>query len=153
MRDRATYRIEWVKGLEQEKRIYDFLMVTEKDFIPRLSGRVEIGAYAKKLSLYAETIFVSVNGTDIAACSLYCDTEVAYISSFAVRKEYGRCGVGTAMMKEVKLFCKRMKCEKIRLEVFGANRRAVSFYQKEGFEAAEYLQDSEIREYSLRVHE
>lgn len=153
MCERATYLMEWVKGLEQEKRIYDFLMGTDEEFVPLLSERVSIDVYAKKLSQYAETVFVCVNGIDIASCSLYCDTKVAYISSFAVRKEYGGCGIGTAMMREVKSFCKKMDCEKIRLEVFRTNGRALSFYQKEGFEVEEYLQDSEIREYILRGHE
>lgn len=152
MRERVVYCMEWVKGTEQEKRIYDFLTITDEDFIPRLSGRVEIDAYARKLSQYAETVFVCADGTDISSCSLYCDTKVAYISSFAVRKEHGRRGVGTAMMKEVKSFCKKMDCERIRLEVFKENKSAVSFYQKEGFEVVEDLQDSEIREYSLETY-
>ncbi len=150
MCERTAYRIEWTKGNEQEERIFDFLKVTDGAFIPQLSGRVEIDAYAKKLAQHAETVFLCVDGVDIASCSLYCDTNVAYISSFAVRPEYGGCGVGTAMMKEVKAFCKKQECESIRLEVFVENRRARCFYQKEGFEVVEYLQDSEIREYSMQ---
>lgn len=127
-------KIEYVWSDKGEgKRIYQFLIETDNCFIPKLSERVNIEEYAQKLAQNAENIFVSYEGQDIGACSVYCNSDIAFISSFAVKPEYMRMKIGSHMMGQVVQQTKQLKCKSIRLEVYASNSAARTFYEKCGF--------------------
>ena len=124
---------EWVKGCNVQERIRLFLLETDRDFIPVLSERVEIKMYAKKLPEQAENLLVVVSGKDVASCSVYCNEDIAFISSFAVKKKYWMQHIGSKMMKEVISHAINCGCSKLRLEVGEHNCQAKSFYENCGF--------------------
>lgn len=124
--------IEWITGMEYCSRIENFLYKVDAYFIPRLSERVCIKDYACKLAKYAETVFFINSNEDIASCSVYCNREIAYISSIAVKPEYMRRGVGERLIDEVKKNV-RLKCNAIELHVCVYNRQAINFYLANDF--------------------
>lgn len=130
---RETCEYEWQNGAQCERRIHDFLLDTNEDFVPKLSGRVDMKAYARKLAQYADNLFVVIDMQDAASCSIYCNEAVAFISSIAVKKDFWRLHIGTQLMDEVKRHAKERKCTKICLEVHEENAAALAFYQSCGF--------------------
>ena len=122
----------WVNNGE-DRRINNFLDEVDDILIPPLSERVNIQQYAKKLAQKAETIFACLGNQDIGSCSVYCNAEVAFISSFAIKPAYKRMKLGSNMMKRVMEYAKERMCESIQLEVNGKNLGAIAFYKKCGF--------------------
>lgn len=55
--------------------------------VPTLSERVCIWDYAGKLARLAETLYIVREECDIASCSVYCNSKVAFISSIAVKED------------------------------------------------------------------
>ena len=130
---RHNREILWISGTQYEKRIEAFLNEIDSIIIPKLSLRVNISDYSKKLAEKAETLFVVENNCDIASCSIYCNTETAFISSLAVKKEFFRQQVGTILLNEVKRYVQIKGCSKMQLEVSAQNDTAFGFYKKNGF--------------------
>lgn len=130
---------EWLLATEKENknrinRIGRFLSVVDEAFIPSLNSRVDIYEYSKKLSKYADNLFFVENGVDIAECSVYCNTDIAYISSIAVLEEYRGKGIGKAMLKMVYEHCVERGCNSIVLHTASEHNVEVEhFYIKNGF--------------------
>lgn len=131
-RDSGAIEYEWFKG-KCEDRLRNFLMEIDDVLIPCLSERVNILEYAYKLNRYANNIFVSYKGVDVAGCSIYCNASKAFISSFAVKPEFMKQKIGSFMMQRVEEMAICKGCESIRLEVFINNLPAINFYEKCGF--------------------
>lgn len=126
-------KFEWRKGIQYQDRLCQFLNEIDEIMIPALSERVCISDYAGKLASLAENLFMVQNGRDIASCSVYCNSKIAFISSIAVKKEFLNHGIGTALMNEVKQYARKKQCESIQLEVYEQNTIALKFYKKNRF--------------------
>lgn len=124
---------EWCKGKQYTERICVFLKEIDQIMIPQLSKRVDISEYAKKLACNAETVFVRNNNQDIAACSVYCNRQDAFISSIAVKKDFRNQRVATNLLKETIIHVKGKNCLKLLLKVWDENIAAVKLYEKVGF--------------------
>lgn len=148
------YQYEWQTGENGAERIYQFLWEMDEYFVPKLSERVSVEAYAKKLSQRADNLFVMVFiqtvVQDIASCSMYCNEETAFISSFAVKSDFWREHVGSRMMDVVKQHAKELQCRKIRLEVDRNNMAACGFYSSCGFRMCDSHGNWNVMEYILR---
>ena len=133
--------LEWRIGRGYSLRIRDFLIDIDSIMVPRLSDRVDINDYSKKLAENADTLFVVYHMEDVASCSVYCNSEVAYISSIAVKKEFQNCGIGYLMMSEIKKHVKEKKISSIRLHVHKKNDKAISLYKKNSFKIIDQEND------------
>lgn len=123
-----------------EDRIFDFLCRCEKYFVPKLSEKVDVCQYAKKLSRNAENIFISIisDGTcfDVGHAAVYInDTEYnrAFISSFCIDMIEQGSGLAFTLMERVEDKVRSSGMYSLCLEVSEVNKRAVRFYEKYGF--------------------
>ena len=135
---------EWCAGVEYVARIESFLREIEDIMIPALTNRVDIDAYSQKLAANADTIFIVKDSVDIASCSIYCNSEDAFISSIAVKQEFFHNNIGTIMMKTVIEHSREKKCKRILLRVYSDNIRAIRFYKKNGFYITEALDNWKV---------
>lgn len=55
------------------------------------------------------------------------------LDSLAVKEKYQGCGVGTALFESAKEWAKSKGMDRIELNVYSFNRRAIEFYEKNGF--------------------
>lgn len=140
---------EWVNGEQYQKRIYQFLNEIDAIMIPTLSERVCILDYAAKLANLAETLYIVYKHCDIASCSVYCNSQIAFISSIAVKQEFLGQGIGTALMEEVKRHVRAKHCESIQLEVYAQNSVALKYYIKNGYVVLAENGDLKRMEYSF----
>lgn len=91
---------------------------------------------ADKFFKNGKVFIIKKNNTITAFSAFYANdilTKIAYISFFAVKKEYSNQGVGTFMMNKVCELSKQYGMEKIKLEVHENNYIAINFYKKNGF--------------------
>nr|WP_302600040.1 GNAT family N-acetyltransferase [uncultured Cellulosilyticum sp.] len=137
---------KWCSGELYKNKIEKFLYEIDEHMIPSLSSRVSILKYADKIAKCADTVFgYSDNlGEEVAACSVYCNNEIAFITSFAVKREYTNKHIGSILMNEVVRRCKERKCVEIQLEVYDENRYARMFYMNRGFIEIKSLERSKI---------
>lgn len=135
---------QWSNKVNVSERLKQFLFEMDEYFIPNLSDRVCINNYAEKLSEKAETLFVLFDGVVIASCSVYCNANFAYISSFAVKKQFSGMHIGSLMMQTILNKCTELGFHEVRLEVFIANESAIQFYNHHGFQQFEKSSESMI---------
>jgi len=117
-------------------RILSFFKKNDSEFIPPLSQRVDIVNYSNKLSSNAINIFVCEKRNDIGHAGLYINDEknrIAFLSSICVKYKNRRDGIAQQLMDEIIISAENYNMERIDLEVYNGNIRAIRFYQKLGF--------------------
>ncbi len=136
----------WCSGELYKNKIEKFLYEIDAYIIPSVSSRVSISKYADKIAKCADTVFgYSDNlAEEVAACSVYCNSQIAFITSFAVKSEYRNKHIGSILMNEVIRHCKERGCVEIQLEVYNENRYARMFYMNRGFIEIKSLEKSKI---------
>lgn len=126
--------IEHVQPPSDSKRLEKILWELDDDIIPKLSERVNIEEYAKKLSANAEVFYVKHGDIDIGNCAVYMNNEeTGFISSIAIKKEWQNKGIGKQVWN---LVCSIAKCKHIKyieLCVDKKNSNAQKFYKKNSF--------------------
>ena len=132
MSDELDYRIDTATVGE----IKDHLLRVDEDFVPVLSGRVEISAYTSKLVANAVRFEAWVSGRLVGLIAVYCNDpagETAYISSVSVSKGWMGRGLASTLMSKciTHVVCAGMR--RIRLEVSLDNEPALRLYERHGF--------------------
>lgn len=127
-------QIQHITPPSDKKMLEEVLRELDDVIIPRLSQRVDIAKYAEKLSDSADLFYVWIDGKIIANCAIYMNKEdVGYISSYAIKKEYHRKGIGRRLWCITLEEAKKRKMREIGLEVFKTNVSALKFYLSQGF--------------------
>lgn len=141
----------WCNGSIYKNKIEKFLYEVDDCIIPNLSSRVNITRYADKIAKHADTVFVDIEylAEEIAACSVYCNNEIAFITSFAVKSKYRNKYIGSKLMDEVIKHCREKQCIEIQLEVYNKNKLARRFYIHKGFTQVRSLGESSILQLQL----
>lgn len=130
--------VEHVLPPSDHKRLEKLLEELDEIIIPKLSDRVKISAYAKKLSAYAELFYVCEEEIDIGNCAIYLnDGETGYISSIAIKKEWQNRGIGKQLWTNVLEYTTSKKIKKVELNVSKTNKSAMAFYKSLNFEEVE----------------
>lgn len=122
-----------ISNINQDS-IREFLWSCDKDFIPRLSQRIEINTYSKKIYEYANVYCVIVSEQIRAMCAIYLNNEKeGFITSFNVVKTSQNNGYGTILMQYVLNEAKKQKYTTVALKVDCNNQKAINFYKKNLF--------------------
>lgn len=142
---------KWCSGEVYKDKVEKFLYEIDEQIIPSLSSRVNISKYADKIAKYADTVFGYADNLaeEVASCSVYCNSEIAFITSFAVKRECRNKHIGSILMNEVIRHCKKQKCAEIQLEVYNENIYARMFYMNRGFSEIKSLEKSKILQLML----
>ncbi len=107
-----------------------------KNFIPELSSYVNIDSYSAKLFQKATRVEAFIENELIGLIAIYVDEQkkVSFISNVSVLKIFEGKGVAKKLFMKTLSLLKKMKLNKIQLEVDLMNVKAITFYQKLGFE-------------------
>ncbi|WP_436956788.1 GNAT family N-acetyltransferase [Staphylococcus sp. AS1337] len=70
-----------------------------------------------------------------------------FIYDIHIKNTFRGQGLGTKTMKRIEEYCKDKDVETIGLHVFGHNKRAVSLYNKMGFETTNYRMEKKLKLY------
>lgn len=130
--------IEFLLNKASAAQIAEHLLRCDADFVPPLSGRVEINVYAEKISIKAMRFEAWLGGTLVGLVAAYCndqDKHIAYITSVSVLKEWMGKGIAARLMNLCIEYAKTSAMRQISLEVASGNTPAIRMYEKNGFAA------------------
>jgi len=89
---------------------------------------------ARKLEVQRELFVVATDGGEIVGTAMAgYDGHRGWVYSVAVSTEHRRRGIGTALMRRVERDLAGVGCPKLNLQVRGANREVVRFYESLGY--------------------
>lgn len=128
--------IEFCLNRATEAEIAEHLWHCDAEFVPRLSGRVEVAAYAHKIAEKATRFEGWTGGVMVGLLAAYCsggEHGAAYITSVSVRREWRGRGIASQLLERCIGYAKGRGFERIRLEVDQANTAAMKLYEKKGF--------------------
>ncbi len=130
--------VECLSNKASAEQIAEHLSRCDADFMPSLSGRVEISDYAKKIAGKATRFEAWSGGTLVGLVAVYCNDQemrIVYITSVSVLKEWKGKGIAARLMKQCIEHAKALGMQQISLEVAGDNTTAIKLYEKNGFVA------------------
>ena len=130
--------VEYLSNKASEAEIAEHLSHCDADFVPPLSGRVEINDYAKKIANKATRFEAWSGGTLVGLVAAYCNDQekrIAYITSVSVLKEWMGKGIAARLMSQCIEHAKASGMRQISLEVASDNAPAIRLYEKSGFVA------------------
>jgi len=128
--------VEYLLNKASEVEIAEHLSRCDADFVPALSGRVEITDYAKKIASKATRFEAWSGGMLVGLVAAYCnDLEdcIAYITSVSVLREWMGKGIASTLMNKSIAHAKALGMRQITLEVAIGNASAINLYEKSGF--------------------
>lgn len=128
--------VEYLSTKASEAQIAEHLSRCDADFVPPLSGRVEIKAYAKKIASKATRFEAWSASTLVGLVAAYCndrENRIAYITSVSVLKTWTGKGIAARLMSQCVEHAKASGMRQISLEVASDNTPAIRLYEKSGF--------------------
>ena len=130
--------VEYLMNKASEAEIAEHLSRCDVDFVPPLSGRVQINDYAKKIASKATRFEAWSGGTLVGLVAAYCNDQekrVAYITSVSVLREWSGKGNFTRLISQCIEHAKVSGMRQVSLEVASDNTTAIRVYEKNGFVA------------------
>ncbi len=118
--------------------IVGHLLRCDADFVPPLSGRVEIEGYSQKIASKATRFEAWSGDTLVGLVAAYCNDQekcIAYITSVSVLKEWAGKGIAARLISQCIEHAKASGMRQISLEVAEDNMPAIKLYEKYGFVA------------------
>lgn len=131
--------VEYLSNKASVAEIAEHLSRCDADFVPPLSGRIEISDYAEKIASKAMRFEAWSGGTLIGLVAAYCNNReqrTAYVTSVSVLKAWAGKGIATYLVEQCIEYAKALGMWQISLEVASANMPAIRLYEKNGFIAA-----------------
>jgi ribosomal-protein-alanine N-acetyltransferase len=114
------------------------LLRCDRHFVPRLSQRVDIAAYAAKLREAAVTFEAWDGATLVGLVAAYLNDpggEAGFVTSVSVEAGFQGEGIGDALMHNCVDRARSRGFKRVGLEVGAANEKAIGLYRRHGFEA------------------
>jgi ribosomal protein S18 acetylase RimI-like enzyme len=128
--------VEFLLNKASAVQIIDHLLCCDADFVPPLSGRVEIRDYAKKIASNATRFEAWSGDIPVGLVAAYCNDQenrIAYITSVSVLKEWTRKGIAAGLVGQCVEHAMVSGMRQISLTVAAANTPAIKLYEKSGF--------------------
>lgn len=128
--------IQFRLNMASAAQIAEHLRRGDADFVPHLSSRVEIDAYALKMGCKATRFEAWSDGTLVGLVAAYCndlDRQLAYITSVSVLRAWNGKGIAARLLAQCVEHAKVSGLRQICLEVASTNTPAIKLYEKTGF--------------------
>ena len=149
----STPAITYQVKTAAEKDILWHLTECNNNFVPPLTDRVEINAYAKKIFDKAITFEAWENKHLIGLIAVYVNNgspKTSFITNVSVIKECMGQGIAAALLKKCIAHAAASGCIDIQLEVFKDNIAAINFYKKYTFTQSGIKDDSLLMKLEIK---
>lgn len=131
--------LDWQLHLNRasEAEIFSHLARCDDRFVPRLSARVDLAAYAHRLHVRASRFEAWAGGDLVGLIAAYFDDEggVAFISNVSVDECFLGKGIASALLARTIAHAGSAGCLQVRLRVGAGGAEARRLYEKHGFRA------------------
>lgn len=135
MSEPVEYHLNKASAVELAKH----LLRCDADFVPPLSGRVDINEYAQKIANKAARFEAWSGGTLVGLVAAYCNDQESnnsYITSVSVLRELSGKGIARELTNLCIEHAQTLGMRQISLEVASDNAPAIKLYEKSGFVAS-----------------
>lgn len=132
--------IEFREGTATQEDIQAHLVGCDGNFSPRLSLKVDIGEYSRKISAKAQTFEAWFGDTLVGLVAAYLNDRGArsgFITNVSVAKAFMGRGIAWALLDRCLDRSRQEGMEAIGLEVSMESREAIRLYEKLGFSELE----------------
>ena len=132
--------IEYREGTVTQEEIRAHLEACDGNFSPRLSLKVDIEEYSKKISAKAQTFEAWSGDTLVGLVAAYLNDRGArrgFITNVSVVKAFMGRGIASALFDRCLDRSRQEGMDAIALEVNMESREAIHFYEKFGFSELE----------------
>ena len=116
--------------------VFTHLVKCNDNFIPKLTDKVDIAAYSKKIAENSVTFEAWLKDELIGLIAAYFNdskNHVGFITNVSTVKEYSGKGIASRLMKSCIKYAGEHQFNEIALEVFNKNVGAIQLYKKFGF--------------------
>jgi len=144
--------VEYLSNQATWAQIAEHLSRCDADFVPPLSGRVEICDYAQKIATNAMRFEAWSGGTLVGLVAAYCNAQeegIAYVTSVSVLKPWTAKGIAGRLLNRCVEHAKDAGMQRISLEVASDSTPAIKLYEKAGFVAGKVTTASVTMSLSL----
>ena len=128
--------VEYLSSKASAEQVAEHLLHCDADFVPPLSGRVEINDYARRITSKAIRFEAWSGDTLVGLLAVYCNDQVkriAYITTVSVLRAWTSNGIATHLMGQCIEHVKASGMRQISLDVANDNAPAIKLYEKNGF--------------------
>lgn len=135
-----TAAVKYLLNKASAEQIAEHLQCCDADFVPPLTGRVEIKGYADKIANRAMRFEAWSGGTLVGLVAAYCNDQeklTAFITSVSVLKSWTGEGIAASLMNRCVEYAKASGMRQVSLKVAHGNTPAIKLYEKNGFVAGE----------------
>lgn len=111
----------------------------DSSYVPPLSTRVDLDAYAVKIASHALRLEAWRGDAPVALLAMYCNDiagGVAYVTNVSVAPDHGRQGIASALLADAHRHAAALGLRAMALEVDGGNQAALRLYQQHGYVTA-----------------
>jgi ribosomal protein S18 acetylase RimI-like enzyme len=132
--------IEFREGTATQEDIQAHLHRCDADFSPRLSLKVDIGDYSRKISARAQTFEAWFGDTLVGLVAAYMNdsrTRSGFITNVTVAKAFMGHGIASVLLDRCLDRSRQEGMQVIGLEVSMESREAIRLYEKLGFSELE----------------
>ncbi|MEA3133471.1 MAG: hypothetical protein QOG17_1317 [Gammaproteobacteria bacterium] len=135
-----NFRVTYLANQATAAQIGDHLARCDSQFVPVLSGRVDIAEYARKIASSASRWEAWSGDTLVGLVAVYGNDQerrTAYVTSVSVLEKWTGKGIATTLMRSAVAYSKLQGHRRISLEVAREHRSAIHLYEKCGFSVGE----------------
>ncbi len=125
-----------IKIIHKFEDILNLLILYKNRLASLRNGLVNPTEIAMKFSRYATVIECCEDKKSIGFCAFYHNDEInkqAFLSMIAVNSSFEGKGFASNLLSSMEEMCKESGMERISLEVFSSNQRAIDFYSRNGY--------------------
>lgn len=118
-------------------QLLDHLRAADASFVPALSSRVDLAAYADKLATHARRVEAWQSDTLAGLIAMYANdpAQGGFISNVSVLPGHQGQGIASELLTRVLALAAELGLPRLRLEVHADNTAALALYHRHGFSA------------------
>ncbi len=127
------------------KVVSDFFWNHDNDYFEKLSDRIDIDDYSKKIHENAThfVIYDEENVIGFSPCYFNnVDEKKAYISSLTIRDGYRRSKLGSRLLTAIKQYADKKGFSTLLVSVHSDNQGSINFYKKNNFKVGHINEDT-----------
>lgn len=134
--------------------VYSHLNRVKLEFIPPLNEVVDLNEYAIKIFSKAQRVEAWDYEDLIGLIAFYINSveNLIYITNVSIEKKFQGKKIAQKLMNKVFKIAYDNKYDKIKLQVFNGNNKAIEFYKKLNFEIKSNNEDYIIMEYLMKIN-
>jgi ribosomal protein S18 acetylase RimI-like enzyme len=130
------FTLVYKKNTANEAELYEHLLLCDEYFFPRLSSRVHLHDYSRKLVSSAINFEAWQNNLLVGLVAVYVnspDKQTAFVTNVSVLPTFVGQGIAMELMQQCIDYVQAQQYKELALEVSNGNQLAIRLYRKVGF--------------------